>query len=142
MGNIICGGKIGSEQHLQNHLALVAPGLSTCGVRSHFTKAKGFDERTIYIKTLLVRGKVTVHLTSVLGVTSVSSSIISSLLQLEHTVFFWTSLLHRLPLLLATDLNKLMFTLDVIVIVKKYHIIPRKDKSTRLSSVALDSIYF
>ena len=69
-------------------VAPVAPGLSTDGVRSRYTKANGFNETNIYIKTSLIRGKVAIYLNPVLDVTSVSSSEIHSFLQLERTVSF------------------------------------------------------
>ena len=86
--HIICNGKIGSGQHFQVCVASVAPGLLTCEVRSHSTKAKCFNESTIYIKIPLVRGKVAVYLSPVLKVSSASSIIVHSLLQLERTVSF------------------------------------------------------
>ena len=115
--NVICCGKNGSGQHLQACVAPVTPSLYTCGVLSHSKKAKGFDENTIYIKTPLVRGKVTVYLIPVLKVSSVSSTILQPLLQLERTVSFWTSLLPRIHSLPVADLNQLMSTLDVVVVV-------------------------
>lgn len=96
VGNVIYGGKISTGQHLQACVAPIAPSLATCGVRSRSKKTKCFDESTVYIITPLVRGKVTVYLTPVLHISSVSSSIVHSLLQLECTVSFWTSLLPRL----------------------------------------------
>lgn len=50
VGNVICGGKIGSRQNLQTCVASLTPGLSTYGVLSYSKKAKGFDENTIYKK--------------------------------------------------------------------------------------------
>ena len=99
--NAICGGKIGSGQNLQTCVDTVTLDLLTYGVLSHSKKAKGFDENTVYIKTPLIRGKVTVYLTPVLKVSSVSSTILQSLLQLERTVSFWTSLLPHLPSFLS-----------------------------------------
>jgi len=102
-------------------------------MRSHSTKAKGFNESTIYIKTHLVRGKVAVYLTPVLKISSVFSTILQSLLQLERTVSFWTSLLPRLPSLSAADLNQLISTLDVALVVPTNHFTPQKSKSTSSS---------
>ena len=95
----------------------------------------------MYIKTTLVWGKVTVYLTPVLKVFSVPSTILQSLLQLEHTISFWTSLLPRLLFLPAADLNQLMSTLDVAVAAPEDHFTPQKNKSTS-SSRALESISF
>ena len=88
----------------------------------------------------LVRGNVTVYLTLVLNVTSVSSSIVHSLLHIERVVSFWSSLFPRLLSLPTTDLNQLLFDLDVVVIVKKDHLIPNKNKSTTPTLVVFDSI--
>ena len=88
IGNVIYSGKISTGQHLQTYVAPIAPSLATCGVRSRSTKAKGFVESTVYIITPPVRDKVTVYLTPVLHISSVSSSIVHSLLQLECTVSF------------------------------------------------------
>lgn len=82
--------------------------------------------RTLFIKKNLVWGKVTVYLTPVLKVFSVSSAILQSLLQIEHTITFWTSLLSCLPFLPAADLNQLMSTLDVAVAAPKDHFTPQK----------------
>ena len=141
IGNVICGGEIGTGQNLRACVALVARGLTTCDVRSRSTKVKGFDESTVYITTPLVWGKVTVYLTPVLKVSSISSTILQSLLQLERTVSFWTSLLPRISFLPAADLNNLISTLDAAVAVPPNHFTPQKSKSTAASR-ALDSISF
>lgn len=91
---------------------------------------------------LLFGGNVTVYLTSVLDATSVSSSIIHSLLQLETTVSFWNSLLPLLPSLPATDRNQLMSTLNVAVVVKKITSLPTKIRVQHYHQFLLIQISF
>ena len=75
IGEVYCGGKIGSSQNLQTCVAPVIPGQSTCGVRSHVTKANGFHENNMYIRTPVVRN-------------SVSAEIVMNLLQTECDVSY------------------------------------------------------
>ena len=87
IGVAYCSGKIESS-NLQPCVARVLPRQATCGVGSHVTKAKGFHENKVYIRTPTVRHNLTIYLSPALLVSSVSSEIVTALLHIEHDVSY------------------------------------------------------
>ena len=87
IGVAYCSGKIESS-NLQSCVARVLPRQATCGVGSHATKAKGFHEKKVYIRTTIVRHNLTIYLSPALLVSSVYSEIVTAFLHIEHDVSY------------------------------------------------------
>ena len=125
-------GEIGSGRDLQACVTPSLPGQTTCGVRSHVTRFKEFHQDNVYIRTPTDCNKFTVYLSPALSVSAISIDIITSLLQIERAVSYWTALLPRLPSLPFADVQKLMDILDVAVTIKSDYLTPHK---TQVSSI-------
>ena len=83
----------------------------------------------MYIRAPTIRHNLTVYLSPALLVSSVFSEIITALLRIERAVSYCTSLLPRFPFFPFSDLQVLLDTLDVAVVVKSDYLTPNKNKS-------------
>ena len=59
-------------------------------VRSHATKEPSLSDDTLYIRTLFMAGKLAIHLTPLLTVSSLSPKVLPFLLQATHSVEVWS----------------------------------------------------
>ena len=89
IGTSICCGKIGSSG-LQACVAHVSLGSTSYFVRSHATKEPSLSDDTLYIRTLFMAGKLAIHLTPLLTVSSLSPKVLPFLLQATHSVEVWS----------------------------------------------------
>ena len=107
IGSVICGGVI-EASGLLVYVNPVNPESTSCGIKSHSSKATGLVNDHVFIQTLIVKSENYVYLFHSIAVSGIIQGIIDHLLFIERIVEFWSSLSPRLSSLVPPKLPSCM----------------------------------